>query len=379
MLSRNTITQCPIRRAFFFALLAGALTFFTSSRTARAVSPAPDGGYANANTAEGTNALFSLTTGSFNTANGFAALFRNTTGIGNTAVGVNALVNNTSGFLNTASGVSVLFNNTIGHDNTANGFEALLHNTGGSENTASGKDALLLNATGDGNTAEGVTALQNNTGSFNTALGFGAGANLTTGHDNIDIGALGVAGEANTTRIGTVKQTATFITGIHGVTVPSGIGVIVDSHGQLGTVQSSERFKDQIQPMDKVSEAILSLQPVTFRYKHDLDPDGIPQFGLVAEQVEKVSPDLVIRAGDGKVSTVRYEAVNAMLLNEFLKAHRKLEQQQTIIERQQKQIAAQEATAVQQQKQIEALTAGLQKVTARVESGQLAARVVSDN
>src|SRR5207253_8914087 len=110
--------------------------------------------------------------------------------------------------------------------------------------------------------------------------------------------------------------------GIHGVTVASGVGVVVSSNGQLGTVTSSARFKEAIKPMDKVSEALLALKPVTFRYKHDLDPDGIPQFGLVAEQVEKVNPDLVVRDEDGKVNTVRYEAVNAMLLNEFLKEHR---------------------------------------------------------
>src|SRR5205814_6573041 len=104
-------------------------------------------------------------------------------------------------------------------------------------------------------------------------------------------------------------------------TVPSGVGVIVGSNGQLGTVVSSARFKDAIQPMDKASEAILALKPVTFRYKKDLDPDGIPQFGLVAEDVQKINPDLVARDEQGKPYTVRYEAVNAMLLNEFLKEH----------------------------------------------------------
>jgi len=154
-------------------------------------------------------------------------------------------------------------------------------------------------------------------------------------------------------RIGKVgTQTATFVAGIRGVTVASGIGVIIGSNGQLGTVTSSARFKEAIKPMDKASEAILALKPVTFRYKHDLDPDGVPQFGLVAEQVEKVNPDLVVRDEDGKVSTVRYEAVNAMLLNEFLKEHRKVEEQG--------------ATIARQQKQIEALTAGLQKVTAQL-------------
>jgi len=170
-----------------------------------------------------------------------------------------------------------------------------------------------------------------------------------------------VAGEANKIRIGkTGTQTATFIAGIRGVTVASGLEVVVASNGQLGTVTSSARFKTAIKPMDKTSEAILALKPLTFRYKHELDPDGIPQFGLVAEEVEKVNPDLVVRDEDGKVNTVRYEAVNAMLLNEFLKEHRKVEQQDA-------RLAKQEAIICQQQKQIETLTATVRKVSERVE------------
>src|SRR5207248_473108 len=166
----------------------------------------------------------------------------------------------------------------------------------------------------------------------------------------------------------------TYLAGIYGKTVASGtkVAVMMDSTGKLGTVVSSARFKKAIKPMDKASETILALKPVTFRYKEELDPDGMPQFGLIAEQVEKVNPDLVVRDKDGKVSTVRYEAVNAMLLNEFLKEHRKVEELQAIV-------AKQEATNSRQQKQIEALTAGLQKVTARVESTTPARRVVSDN
>ena len=176
-----------------------------------------------------------------------------------------------------------------------------------------------------------MRSFNNTTGSNNIALGFNAGFNLTTGSNNIDIGNTGVAaGESNTIRIGTEgTQKATFIAGISGVTVAGGVGVIIDTNGHLGTVVSSARFKDEIKPMDKASEAILALQPVTFRYKKELDPDGIPQFGLVAEQVEKVNPDLVARDEQGKPYTVRYEAVNAMLLNEFLKEHRKVEEQAT--------------------------------------------------
>jgi hypothetical protein len=207
-------------------------------------------------------------------------------------------------------------------------------------------------------------------------LGSNAGANLTTGSNNIDIGALGVAGESNTVRIGTVKQTAAYITGINGAIVASGATVIVGTDGHLGTVVSSARFKEAIKPMDKASEAILALKPVTFRYKHELDPDGIPQFGLVAEQVEKVNPDLVARDADGKVNTVRYEAVNAMLLNEFLKEHRKVQELEATVVQQQKDF---QETAVHQQKQIETLTAGLQKVSDQLEASKPAPQVVADN
>ena len=205
----------------------------------------------------------------------------------------------------------------------------------------------------------------------NIALGQNAGLHVTTGSNNVDIGNNGVAGDTGVIRTGKASAaTATFIAGLSGKNVANGVAVIINSSGQLGTIQSSARFKDDIKPMDKASEAILALAPVTFRYKEELDPDKIPQFGLIAEQVEKVDPDLVVKDEDGKVSTVRYEAVNAMLLNEFLKEHRNVaEQQSTIAElkttvaQQQKQIAAQQATAAQQQKQIEALTATVRKIS----------------
>src|SRR5205823_604456 len=185
-----------------------------------------------------------------------------------------------------------------------------------------------------GNTAIGAGALDAlldaNTANYNIAVGLGAGSSLVAGNNNIYIGNVGVGAESGSIRIGTSgnesqTQTKTFIAGIRGATVPTGVAVIVGSNGRLGTTTSSGRFKEAIQPMDKTSEAILALKPVTFRYKHELDPDGIPQFGLVAEQVEKVNPELIVRDEDGKVNTVRYEAVNAMLLNEFLKEHRKVE------------------------------------------------------
>ena len=299
-------------------------------------------------TATGAYALISNTTGSYNTATGFSALSDNTTGGENTAIGAYALLRNTTGFFNTASGNGALLANTTGGNNTANGYSALFYNT-----------------TGGSNTAEGYQALRNSTtGSNNIALGKGAGSNLTTGSNNIEIGSAGVAAEANTIRLGTAgTQQATYIAGISGTTVAGGVGVIIDTNGHLGTVVSSERFKDNIKPMDKASEAILALKPVTFRYKHDLDPDGIPQFGLVAEEVEKVNPDLVARDDHGQPYTVRYEAVNAMLLNEFLKEHRKVEQQRKDFE----------AALAKQQRQIEALTAGLQKVSAQLATGRVRA------
>jgi hypothetical protein len=195
------------------------------------------------------------------------------------------------------------------------------------------------------------------------AVGYQAGFNLTTGSNNIDIGATGIAGDAGKIRIGKQgTQNATFVAGIYGKTVASGVGVIIASNGQLGTVQSSARYKEAIQPMDKASEALLALKPVTFRYKQELDPDAIPQFGLIAEQVEKVNPDLVARDEDGKLTTVRYDAVNAMLLNEFLKEHQ-------MVQAQQGEIAQMKALAAAQQRQIEALTATVQKVSARVSVG----------
>jgi hypothetical protein len=218
----------------------------------------------------------------------------------NTAVGDSALINNT-GVDNTATGYQALFSNTTGFGNTASGFSALELNTTGDDNTAIGNVALFSNTTGNYNTAIGTSALsENRTGSRNIALGYQAGQNLTTGSNNIDIGNAG-ANESSKIRIGTNGiQTNTFIAGISGVTIANGVGVLIDNFGHLGTMVSSARFKEAVKPMDKTSEAILALKPVTFRYKHDLDPAGIPQFGLVAEEVEKVNPDLVARDGQGK-------------------------------------------------------------------------------
>jgi hypothetical protein len=280
----------------------------------------------NGNTADGFNALRSLTTGTLNTAIGFNALYSNTEGTLNTAIGRNALLSNTSGSINTATGGSALLSNTTGNFNTATGRGALFSNTTGSGNTANGFFSLFNNTTAETNTANGVAALYNNTtGEGNIALGFGAGDNLTTGDNNIDIGNEGIADEANTIRIGTEgTQENAFIAGISGTAV-SGAAVVVNADGQLGVAASSARFKMEIKSMDKASEAILSLKPVTFRYKEKIDPKHTPQFGLVAEEVAKVDPALVARDAKGEIYTVRYDAVNAMLLNEFLKEHQRVQ------------------------------------------------------
>jgi hypothetical protein len=219
-----------------------------------------------------------------------------------------------------------------------------------------------------------VSALTSNTtGSSNITLGASAGANLTTGSNNIDIGNVGSAGESNTIRIGQAVHTATFIAGISGVIVAGGVVVVIDANGHLGTITSSERFKEAIKPMDKTSEAILALKPVTFRYKHEFDPEGIPQFGLVAEQVEKVNPDLVARDDQGKVNTVRYEAVNAMLLNEFLKEHRNVQKLEAALAQQQKEIKALTVSVKEQASQIQKVTL-LRRVEVSKPAPQLVAK-----
>jgi Chaperone of endosialidase len=306
------------------------------------------------NTAVGADALRENTTGAHNTAIGVDALKHNNN-FSNTATGDSALFSNTIGINNTANGFDALYSNITGEFNTATGDSALFSNTTGIFNTANGVNALLGNTTGSENTADGVSALvSNTTGHSNTALGFGAGNNVTTSSDVICIGA-NVRGE-------NVSST-TWIGGVYGVTTQSGTTapVVVSDGGQLGTIASSERFKKDIATMDKTSEAILSLRPVTFHYK--TDTKGTPQFGLIAEEVAKVNPALVLPDKDGKPYTVRYEAVNAMLLNEFLKEHRKVEKQEATIAQLKQDF---QSKLAEQQTQIERLTAGLQKVSAEL-------------
>jgi len=326
------------------------------------------------NTAIGLDALFSNTTGSANTATGWTALQSNTTGFNNTANGSNSLARNTTGINNTATGEGALFLNTTGSQNTADGVFALGNNIDASQNTAIGFEALIFNTSGASNTSVGYNTLLNNTtGSDNIALGVSAGINLTTGNFNIDISNAGVAGESRTIRIGTRgTHRNTAIAGISGVTVPNGVGVVIDTNGHLGTVVSSARYKDDVKPMDKASEAILALKPVTFRYKKDLDPAGIPQFGLVAEQVEKVNPDLVARDEQGKPYTIRYEAINAMLLNEFLKEHRKVESLEKAMADQRQENAAMRAMLKEQ-------TAQIEKVSAQLEMTKPVLRTLANN
>jgi hypothetical protein len=390
---RNSISRSPLRLGLprvqpiwiilAFLLIPLVLACFGF---APGVQAATEGDLGKGNTVEGSGALQSLTTGIHDTALGYQTLFLDTTGNYNTATGSQALKNNT-GDNNTADGFQALYFNTTGANNAATGWRALFHNTTGDANTANGLQALNSNTIGTGNTAMGFQTLFSNTtgnhnaavgedalsgnttGSFNIALGYGCGGNVTTGSFNIDIGNKGFAGDNSTIRIGT-SHSATFIAGISGVAV-TGTAVVVNSNGQLGVVPSSARFKTEIKPMDKASEAILALKPITFRYKHELDPKGTLQFGLVAEEVEKVNPDLVARDAKGEVYTVRYDTVNAMLLNEFLKEHRMVQELKSTAAKQEATIAQQQkdfrATAAQQQEEIQALTASLKEQAAQIQ------------
>jgi hypothetical protein len=348
-----------------FALFSNTLGNGNTAIGYRALTSNTTGG---GNTAIGHRALFTNTTGHGNTALGLNALLFNSDGFSNTATGIDALLNNTTGYLNAATGETALWSNTVGAYNTANGCRALYSNVASNYNTAIGYQALYLNQNGTGNTAIGTQALINNTsGSYNVVLA--GGQNLTTGDFNIDIGNDGVAGESSTIRVGNPLHNRAFIAGINGTTVSGGTTVYINSDGQLGTNPSSARFKQNIRSMDKNSEALYALKPVTFRYKEEIDPKKIPQFGLVAEEVEKVSSDLVVRDEEGKPYTVRYDQVNAMLLNEFLKEHRKVQKLEANDAERQREIRGLAATVKEQ-------AALIKKVSAEIAMGKATPNVV---
>jgi hypothetical protein len=304
------------------------------------------------NTFLGTNAGNFTMVGDLNTAVGRGALSTNTMGNFNTATGAFALELNTTGDDNTANGEGALNQNDSGFGNTGIGTLALTNNTVGTFNTAIGRLALFGNDMGNSNTAVGSSALGDTSGTNNIGIGADGGLNLTTGSNNICIGNSGVAGESGKIRIGTAgMQTATFIAGISGVTSAAGVGVFVNGSGQLGTMTSSSRYKEDIREIGEESDGLMSLRPVAFRYKPEVDPTGLTQYGLIAEEVADVSPDLVVYDSDGRPETVRYHLVNALLLHEVQKQHRTAEAQEKLIE--------------QQKAEIEGLKARLTKIEAR--------------
>ena len=342
----------------------------------QAVVPAPDGGYPGGNTAEGDRALLSLTSGSYNTAVGFLSLDRNSEGNFNTAVGAATLFFNNTANENTAIGAGALFRNAPtllsgGNGNTADGAFALFQNSTGSMNTAIGDRALFNNTTANFNTANGNSALSSNTtGAGNTAIGNNSLVNNTTGSSNIALGdsaGSAVTMASNVICIGVAGSNSgnsCFIGHIFGTSAPGGVSVFCNSSGKLSAPGSSRRFKEEIKPMERASEAVFALKPVTFRYKKELDPQGVPQFGLVAEDVERVNPDLVVRDNEGETYSVRYDQINAMLLNEFLKEH-------STVQELKKEIATLTATVKEQASQI-------QKVSAQLEGGKPPPQVVKN-
>ena len=338
-----------------------------------AIAPPPGGGYPGGNTAAGQQAFLFLTSGLYNTAVGFlsqagnatanfntavgAGALLSNTAEGNTATGSGALLSNTTGIENTATGESALFSSTTGDRNTAVGADALLNNTGGAFNVAAGFNALGDNTTGASNVALGPQALASNiVGSSNTGVGALAGIN-STGDGNVYVGAgvIGVAGESNHTYVRNIKDTS--VSGVNSDTVTLDL-----TTGLLGHLSSSRRYKENIKPMGTASEVLYRLRPVTFRYKKEVDRTQSSTFGLIAEQVAEVNPDLVACNSEGQPEGVHYEQVNAMLLNEFLKEH------QTVTELK-NEVAALTATVKDQ-------AAQLQKVTDHIGINRSAQQIV---
>jgi hypothetical protein len=414
-----------IKNIIYPAFVAFTVACIALSPNAQAVSPAPDGGYPGSNTAEGTQALQSLGSGVWNTALGYQTLFKNTAGSNNTATGLRSLYSNTTGIRNTATGVFALFNNNAGFNKTAIGWGSAQGNTTGVSNTAVGanalfrnsasyqtavgSDALVGNTTGVGNVAVGNRALAANTvnsfsvavgtqaldeatggqntavgysalghvttGASNTALGDLAGTSLTTGSGNVYIGAFqdaSAVNESNTTRIRNIA----------GTPLNTGMSVEVDVNGKLGFISSSGRYKHDIEPMGNASEALFALKPVTFRYNGDIDPAHVKMFGLIAEEVAKVSPDLAVRNAKGEVAAIRFDSINAMLLNEFLKQHRKVEQQQATITQLESTVAQQrkdfQATVAHLTARLDEQASQIQKVSAQFEATKPAPQVVNN-
>lgn len=319
--------------------------------------------HGNYNNAVGSQALYYNSDGNSNNAFGYRALFNNTNGAFNTAIGNVAMASNTEGHANTATGNGAMYYNTTAQGNTANGYGALNRTTTGSYNIGVGFNALLYNTIGDENIAIGYEALKHSHGNSNIGIGSHAGGYITTGYGNIDIGNYGTTSDDATIRIGQYQE-RTFIAGIYGVTVPgASVPVVINNQGQLGVVSSSQKFKKNIKPMGEASSPVLGLKPVTFQYKDEIDPTGTKQFGLIAEEVEKIDPNLVIHDKTGKPYTVRYDAVNALLLNEFLKEHAKVETLQSTVSKLETQIAT--------------LTSQVQKVSAQVEVNADTPKLVS--
>jgi hypothetical protein len=335
----------------------------------------------DSNTAIGAATLLNNTTGNSNTAVGAAALVNNTEGDGNTAMGFQTLNQNTSG-PNTAVGWRALATNTTGNENAAVGFEALLSNADGNDNVAIGDDAMKNNVSGSDNVAVGLGAGFSVTSNQNTLLGSFTGFDLTDGGDNIVIGfnVAGHAGESGFIRIADNDLQAggsdskVFIGGIFGATVgAANSNVLINANGQLGTAVSSARFKKDIESMGKSSEAIFSLRPVTFHYKGDTT--NMPCFGLIAEEVAKVNPDLILLDKEGKPLSVRYEQLNAMLLNEFLKEHLKVQEQEATITQLNKDFRT---TVTQLTARLDEQAAQIQKVSAQLEASKPAPQVVNN-
>jgi hypothetical protein len=327
-----------------------AISFFSATSLTMLSFGLSSVAWAQTNTAYGTGALSNNTTGSQDSAFGVSALEHNTTGSGNTATGWDALYFNTTGYNNTAIGIAALEANGTGIGNTATGVSALANNGKGRLNTATGSNALYFNS-GNDNTAIGASALQDNSsGDNNIGIGVEAGFYLTTGSNNIEIGNQGNATEANTIRIGTEgTQTATYVAGIFDTTVTGGCAVVVASTGQLGCVTSSARYKRDVRDMGDASDKLMELRPVTFLYK--ADETGTRQYGLIAEEVGKVYPELVIHGRDGEVEAVAYHMLPAMLLNEIQKQAHTNQQLARHLEEKDEQIASlqREVAAIQKE------------------------------